>query len=237
MSAANQETNGGTMELRNYVGAAWVRSAAATFESLNPMTGATVAVAPVSDAADVDAAVRAARTAVESRVWSDLRAADRAAALGQLADALLVHERRAGELIALEMGKPIRVARGREVGGAIDRLRFFAGAARSLDGRFVGAPPSSLWDMEIPEPVGVAALIIPWNDPIDLLIRNHQRRSEHVDIVLDPAHQAALVTFLLHAGAEFLGRREPGEFHSRHESETAHVAHNVQAQQLTQPIE
>jgi acyl-CoA reductase-like NAD-dependent aldehyde dehydrogenase len=40
-----------------------------------------------------------------------------------------------------------------------------------LDGRFVGAPPSSLWDMEIPEPVGVAALIIPWNDPIDLLVR------------------------------------------------------------------
>jgi acyl-CoA reductase-like NAD-dependent aldehyde dehydrogenase len=159
------------MELRNYVGGSWVTSLAPTFVSTNPMNGETVATAPASDAGDVDAAVRAAREAVDSRVWSDLRAADRAIALNALADALQARERDAGELIAREMGKPIRIARGREVGGAIDRLRYFAGAARALDGRFVGAPPSSLWDMEIPEPVGVAALIIPWNDPIDLLIR------------------------------------------------------------------
>ena len=163
--------NGASVELQNYVGGRWVDSVAPTFESTNPMTGETVATAPASDVADVDAAVRAAREAVDSRVWSDMRAADRAIALNALADALQARERDAGELIAREMGKPIRIARGREVGGAIDRLRYFAGAARMLDGRFVGAPPSSLWDMEIPEPVGVAALIIPWNDPIDLLVR------------------------------------------------------------------
>ena len=66
---------GGTMELRNYVGGSWVTSSAPTFVSTNPMNGETVATAPASDAADVDAAVRAAREAVDSRVWSDLRAA------------------------------------------------------------------------------------------------------------------------------------------------------------------
>jgi acyl-CoA reductase-like NAD-dependent aldehyde dehydrogenase len=163
--------NGGTVELRNYVGGRWVASSAPRFTSTNPMDGSAVATAPVSDAADVDAAVGAARAAVDARIWSDLRGADRAIALGALADALQAREREAGELIAREMGKPIRIARGREVGGAIDRLRFYAGAARTLDGRFVGAPPPALWDMEIPEPIGIAALIIPWNDPIDLLIR------------------------------------------------------------------
>jgi aldehyde dehydrogenase (NAD+) len=159
------------MELRNYIGGRWAASDAPTFASTNPMDGSLVATAPVSSGVDVDAAVRAARQAVDDRAWSDLRAADRARALDALADALAEREREAGELIAREMGKPIRIARGREVGGAVDRLRYFAGAARTLDGRFVGAPPSSLWDMEVPEPVGVAALIIPWNDPIDLLLR------------------------------------------------------------------
>ena len=119
------------MELRNYVGGRWVTSATPVFASTNPMNGETVATAPTSSAADVDAAVAAGREAVDSRAWSDLRAADRALALNALADALEARERDAGELIAREMGKPIRVARGREVGGAIDRLRYFAGAARA----------------------------------------------------------------------------------------------------------
>lgn len=159
------------VDLRNYIDGAWVDVEVERFESTDPATGALVATAPVSDAAGVDAAVSAARRAADGRVWSDRRAAERANALSALADALGEREREAGELIAREMGKPVRVARGREVAGAIDRFRFFAGAARLLDGRFVGAPPSDIWDVEIPEPVGVAALIVPWNDPIDLLAR------------------------------------------------------------------
>jgi (Z)-2-((N-methylformamido)methylene)-5-hydroxybutyrolactone dehydrogenase len=160
-----------TQQLRNYVGGEWLDGAGDRFESVNPATGEAVASAPVSTDDEVGAAVAAARAAADDGSWANRRAADRAEALRALADALAARERDAGELIAREMGKPIRVARGREVGGAIDRLRFFSGAARSLDGRVVGAPDRALWDMEIPEPVGVAALIIPWNDPVDLLIR------------------------------------------------------------------
>jgi acyl-CoA reductase-like NAD-dependent aldehyde dehydrogenase len=161
----------GTRQLRNHIGGRWVDGTGDRFESVNPATGEAVASAPISTAEEVAAAVTAARAAADEGSWAGRRAAERAEALRALADALAAREREAGELIALEMGKPIRVARGREVGGAIDRLRYYAGAARNVDGRFVGAPDRALWDMEIPEPVGVAALIIPWNDPIDLLIR------------------------------------------------------------------
>ncbi len=205
------------MELRNYVGGRWAASLAPTFESTNPMNGETVATAPTSDATDVDAAVQAAREAVESRVWSDLRAADRASALNALADALQARERDAGELIAREMGKPIRIARGREVGGAIDRLRYFAGAARALDGRFVGAPPSSLWDMEIPEPVGVAALIIPWNDPIDLLIRKlGAALAAGCAVVIKPSELTPASTALVVELADELGVFPPGVLNMVH---------------------
>lgn len=159
------------MELRNYVAGSWVEDPGELFHSMNPATGEVVASAPITGPVGVAAAVGAATAAANDGSWANRRAADRAKALSILADALERSERDAGTLIAREMGKPVRVARGREVAGAIDRLRFFAGAARLLDGRFVGAPDAAIWDMEIPEPVGVAALIIPWNDPIDLLIR------------------------------------------------------------------
>lgn len=157
--------------LANYVEGRWVEAAGEEFSSLNPATGEVVATARAGTPADVDGAVSAARRAFDRGDWPRTRAAHRAAALLALADALERREKEAGELIADEMGKPVRVARGREVGGAVDRLRYFAGAARNLEGRFVPAPPDSIWDMEIPEPIGVAALVIPWNDPIDLAVR------------------------------------------------------------------
>jgi acyl-CoA reductase-like NAD-dependent aldehyde dehydrogenase len=160
------------MELKNYVdGHWWDSSSTSRFESHNPHTGEVVASAPASDPHDVAAAVGAARKAFDHGPWPRIRATDRASALTALADALAKRESEAGELIAREMGKPIRVARGREVSGAVDRLRYFAGAARMLEGRVTGGLITELWDMELPEPVGVCALVIPWNDPIDLAVR------------------------------------------------------------------
>ncbi|HXU57507.1 MAG TPA: aldehyde dehydrogenase family protein, partial [Verrucomicrobiae bacterium] len=67
--------------------------------------------------------------------------------------------------------KPIKVNMAREVEGAVDKLRYFAGAARFLEGHVTGSTAPELWDMVLPEPAGVAALIIPWNDPVDLAVR------------------------------------------------------------------
>ena len=89
----------------------------------------------------------------------------------ELADRLEANIEPIAQLISREMGKPIRLSRVRELVGAVDKLRFFAGAARLLHGDVTGASPAHLLDLTIPEPVGVAALIIPWNDPVDLTVR------------------------------------------------------------------
>jgi acyl-CoA reductase-like NAD-dependent aldehyde dehydrogenase len=185
-------------QMKNLVGGAWTDPGGATLESKDPYTGDVVGVAPVTDAAGVDAAVGAARAAFDRGDWRRRRGADRAQALLALADALEAREREAGELMAREMGKPVRVARGREVAGAIDRLRYFAGTARLLEGRVTGAAVPELWDLEVPEPVGVCALIIPWNDPIDLAVRKMAPAlAVGCSVVLKPSELTPASTALL----------------------------------------
>jgi aldehyde dehydrogenase (NAD+) len=184
--------------MKNLVGGDWVDPGGDSFESRDPFSGDVVAVAPVTDVAGVDAAVGAARSSFDRGDWRRRRGADRARALLALADALEAREREAGELMAREMGKPVRVARGREVAGAIDRLRFFAGSARQLEGRITAAAVPELWDMEVPEPVGVCALIIPWNDPIDLAVRKMAAAlAVGCSVVLKPSELTPASTALL----------------------------------------
>ncbi|HSD34409.1 MAG TPA: aldehyde dehydrogenase family protein [Alphaproteobacteria bacterium] len=159
------------LTVRNYIDGKWIDGTGARFESVNPATGEVLASAPVSGGAEVAAAVAAARRAFDAGDWRWRKGSERAAALLKLADLLESRIDGISELIAREMGKPVRVNRAREVEGAIDKLRYYAGAARMLDGRVTGATIPEIWDMELPEPVGVAALIIPWNDPVDLAVR------------------------------------------------------------------
>jgi acyl-CoA reductase-like NAD-dependent aldehyde dehydrogenase len=159
------------IEVKNYIGGRWVDPGGARFESVNPATQRPLASAPLSDAKAVDAAVGAARRSFDKGDWRWRKGSQRAAALLKLADELERRSRPISELIAMEMGKPVRVNMAREVEGAVDKLRFYAGAARMLEGRVTGSTAPELWDMVLPEPVGVAALIIPWNDPVDLAVR------------------------------------------------------------------
>ena len=180
--------------VQNYVGGNWVDAAGARFRSINPATGEALAEAPATDAADVDAAVRAARRAFDDGDWRFRKGSERGAALLKLADELERRARPISELIAREMGKPVRVNLAREVEGAVDKLRFFAGAARLLEGRVTGSTASEIWDMELPEPVGVAALIIPWNDPVDPLegfVLHEAVGGEKVMGVGEPADRAS----------------------------------------------
>ncbi len=157
--------------VRNYVDGGWVDPKAERFQSWNAVTGAPLASAPVSDAAAVDAAVQAARLAFDRGDWRWKKGSERAAALLTFADALAARGKEISELIAYEMGKPVRVNMAREIHGAVDKLRFFAGAARLLEGQITAVTAPEVWDMTLPEPLGVAALIIPWNDPVDLAVR------------------------------------------------------------------
>jgi acyl-CoA reductase-like NAD-dependent aldehyde dehydrogenase len=159
------------IEVRNYIDGRWVDFGGPSFESVNPTTGEKLARAPVSDRGAVNAAVAAARRAFDSGGWRWTKGSVRAAALWRLADALESRSQQVSELIAREMGKPVRVNLAREVEGAIDKLRYFAGAARFLEGQVTAGTAPEIWDMVLPEPAGVAALIIPWNDPVDLAVR------------------------------------------------------------------
>ena len=159
------------LTVRNYIDGEWVDGTGARFESVNPATGQVLASAPLSGAAEVASAVAAARRAFDRGDWRWRKGSARASALLSLADLLESRTDAISDLIAREMGKPVRVNRAREVEGAVDKLRYYAGAARMLDGRVTGATIPEIWDMELPEPVGVAALIIPWNDPVDLAVR------------------------------------------------------------------
>ncbi|HEY7689872.1 MAG TPA: aldehyde dehydrogenase family protein [Dongiaceae bacterium] len=155
----------------NYIDGQWADPKADRFQSFNAVTGAPFASAPVSDPSVVDAAVQAARQAYDRGDWRWRKGSERAAALLTFADALAARGKEISELIAYEMGKPVRVNMAREIHGAVDKLRFFAGAARLLEGTITAVTAPEVWDMTLPEPAGVAALIIPWNDPVDLAVR------------------------------------------------------------------
>lgn len=143
----------------------------ATFESRATDDDSVLCTAPIADAGMVDRAVQAAARAFRESGWKERRAAERASVLLELGARLDEKAEDIARLIAREMGKPFRLSLDREVRGAADKFRFFAGAARSLEGQVTGASPAHLLDITVPNPVGVCALVIPWNDPVDLAVR------------------------------------------------------------------
>jgi len=136
----------------------------ATSEVINPSTGQAYATAPVSSAADVDQAMKAASDAFVD--WRDSTPSERQRALLKIADAF---ESRADELIAIESencGKPISLTATEEVPPMVDQIRFFAGAARNLEGRSAGEYMKGMTSFIRREPIGVCAQVTPWNYPM-----------------------------------------------------------------------
>ena len=135
-----------------------------TSEVVNPATGAGYATAAVSDAADIEVAMKAAKNAFVD--WRDSTPSERQRALLKIADAL---ESRADELIAIECentGKPIGLTSSEEVPPMIDQIRFFAGAARNLEGKSAGEYMKGMTSFIRREPIGVCAQVTPWNYPM-----------------------------------------------------------------------
>ncbi|MGH2995845.1 MAG: aldehyde dehydrogenase family protein, partial [Gaiellaceae bacterium] len=149
---------------KNFVGGQWVDSAGGeTMEVLNPATGEAIAEVPASTAEDADRAVQAAKDALPE--WLDSTPRERAEILLKLADVI---EENAEELAALEsknVGKPLAAARD-EPPEMADNLRFFAGAARILEGRATGEYMRDHTSWIRREPLGVVAGIAPWNYPL-----------------------------------------------------------------------
>jgi acyl-CoA reductase-like NAD-dependent aldehyde dehydrogenase len=166
------DTTQAVIGVANYIDGAWSSAASGeTFESRDPATGALVAVAPRSGVEDVGRAIAAARRTFDDGGWPATSGRDRAAILFELARLLREEAEPLARLVATEMGKPIRYVRDREIEPAIDRILFYASAARMIRGEVTASAPSHLLNFILKEPVGVCALITPWNDPIDLPLR------------------------------------------------------------------
>jgi betaine-aldehyde dehydrogenase len=139
-----------------------------TIPVVNPSTGQQYATAPLSGAADVDAAMRAAADAFET--WRDSTPKDRSLALFRIADAI---EARGEEFIALESencGKPVGITRSEEIPPMVDHVRFFATAARHLEGKSAAEYVPNMTSYIRREPVGVCAQVAPWNYPMMMAV-------------------------------------------------------------------
>ena len=166
------QTETSVIQVQNYIGGRWAPAASGeTLESRDPATGALVAVAPRSGADDADRAIAAARATFDEGTWPATAGRERASILFELARLLREEAEPLSRLVATEMGKPIRYARERELEPAIDRILFYASAARMIRGEVTASAPSHLLNFILKEPVGVCGLITPWNDPVDLPLR------------------------------------------------------------------
>ncbi len=134
-----------------------------TEEILDPATGEAIAEVPKGSDRDVEGAVAAAEQAFEE--WSGTTPAERAGALLTLADRLEEHAEELSRLESLNAGKPIAAAR-EEIPFAVDNMRFFAGAARLLEGRAAGEYLKGYTSMIRRDPVGVVGSVAPWNFPL-----------------------------------------------------------------------
>jgi phenylacetaldehyde dehydrogenase len=142
-----------------------------TLPVTNPSTGEVFAQAAAGGAADVDAAVAAARRAFETGPWSKLPPAGRQRLLWRLAELIDAHADELALLEVLNTGKPLKIARMFDVGLAAECLRYHAGWATKLEGatRDVSLPGN--WHAyTLREPVGVAGLIVPWNVPLPMAV-------------------------------------------------------------------
>lgn len=155
--------------LNNFIdGKSVPSSSSEVYDLVNPATGEVFARAPQSNAADVDAAMKAAAKAFET--WRDSTPGERQKAINKIADAI---EERSEELIGIESentGKPIAVTRAEEMGPMLDQIRFFAGAARHLEGRSAAEYFKGHTSFIRREPIGVCAQVTPWNYPMMMAV-------------------------------------------------------------------
>ncbi len=182
---------------KNFIDGEWVDPAdGATEEVLNPATGTPVAEAPLSSAEDVNRAVAAAKTAFET--WSVTTPGDRAGMLLKLADAIEANSDELSDLEATTAGKPRAAFADDEIPFMVDNLRFFAGAARCMEGKAAGEYMEAHTSIIRREPVGVVGQITPWNYPLMMAVwKIGPALAAGCTIVLKPAETTPLTTLKL----------------------------------------
>ena len=190
---------------KNFINGQFVEAAdGQTTAVIDPSTGEVYAQASLSGAADVDTAMKAAGKAFTS--WSQTTPSERSLALYRIADAI---EARADEIVAAEVkntGKPIALTASEEIPPMVDQIRFFAGAARMLEGKATAEYMANMTSMIRREPVGVCAQVAPWNYPMMMAVWKFAPAiAAGNTVVLKPSDTTpASTTLLAEIAAEFL---------------------------------
>src|SRR5216683_7751844 len=198
------------VELRNFIGGQWTDTAFdRRSELIDTSTGEVFATAPVSSETEVAAAFASAAEAFPG--WRDSTPAERSLALLRIADAIEAH---ADELVAAESGntgKPVGLTMSEEIPPMADQIRFFAGAARMLEGRSAGEYMTGFTSFVRREPVGVCAAVTPWNYPMMMAVwKWAPALAAGNTMVLKPSDTTPVSTLLMaETMAEFL---PPGVF-------------------------
>jgi len=214
--------------LRNFVNGEYSDAKSGrTSDVIDPCTGQAYLQAPVSGPEDVDAALSVAAGAFES--WRDATPAERSLALLRLADAV---QERAEDLVAAECrntGKPVALTMSEEIPPVVDQLRFFAGAARMLEGRAAAEYMRDHTSLIRREPVGVCAQVTPWNYPMMMAVwKFAPALAAGNTVVLKPSDTTPVSTLLLaETAADFF---PPGVFNvicGDRDTGRALVAHRI----------
>jgi betaine-aldehyde dehydrogenase len=184
-------------KLQNFIDGEFVDPAEGQTEPvLNPATAEQIAEAPLSTEEDVNRAVAAARRAFPA--WADTTPGERSLALLKLADKIEENAEALSDLEAANAGKPRHAVLEDEVPPMADQLRFFAGAARNLEGKAAGEYLEGYTSMIRREPIGVVGQITPWNYPMMMAVwKLGPALATGNTVVLKPAETTPITTIKL----------------------------------------
>ena len=180
-------------ELKLLIANRWVASESGkTFATINPTTGEEICQVAEADAADVERAVRAARTAFEHGPWRNMRASERGRLLHRLADLIESNGDELARLESLDNGKPVSVAKAVDVAKTVACYRYFGGWADKVHGKTIPIDGDFLCYTRH-EPMGVVGQIIPWNFPMLMMAwKLAPALATGNTVVLKPAEQTPL---------------------------------------------
>jgi acyl-CoA reductase-like NAD-dependent aldehyde dehydrogenase len=162
-----------------------------TFDTISPIDGRVLAHVAACDAADIDRAVAAARAAFEKGSWSEVAPRQRKRTLIKLADLIAKHANELALLETLDMGKPVRDARG-DVAAVAECVRWYGEAIDKLYDEIAPTPRDAL-ALITREPVGIVAAVVPWNYPLLMAAwKFAPALATGNSVVLKPAEQSPL---------------------------------------------
>ncbi|KAF0247664.1 MAG: aldehyde dehydrogenase (NAD+) [bacterium] len=154
-----------------FIGGEWCEAKSGkTFSTINPATAEPIIDIADADIADVDLAVSAARSSLNTGAWAKMSGSERGEILWRVGDLIMKYADELAELETIDVGKPIIESRRIDVPFSADCFRYFAGAASKLQGETIPVR-SNCFTYTLREPLGVVALIVPWNFPLLLATR------------------------------------------------------------------